>query len=76
MEAFHAVGEEAVEEGGESAAVDTQENPDAEDCEVDDIRIAKGGYAWIRADLDKLVGDNDIAGKDIGESSGSITEQI
>ena len=76
MEVFHAVVEDAVGEGGQSAAVDTQENPNAEDCEVDDIRIAKGGYARIRADLDNLVEDNDIAGKDIGELSGCITEQI
>ena len=40
MEAFHAV--VGCGGGGESAAVDTQENPNAEDCEVDDIRIAKG----------------------------------
>ena len=39
-------------------------------------RIVKGGYSRIRADLDKLVEDNDIAGKDIGELSGCITEQI
>ena len=76
MEAFHAVVEEAVEERGEPAAVDTQENPNAEDCEVNDIRIVKGGYARIRVDLDKFVEDNDIAGKDIGELSGYITEQI
>ena len=49
---------------------------DTEDSEVDDIRIVKGGYVLIRADLDKLVEDNDIAGKDIGESLGYITEQI
>ena len=33
MEVFHAVVEDAVGEGGQSAAVDTQENPNAEDCE-------------------------------------------
>ena len=40
------------------------------------LGLRRGGYARIRADLDKLVEDNDIAGKDIGELSGSITEQI
>jgi len=88
MEEFRAAVEEEQEEGGggdggeekeggESAAVDMEKDPDAEDGEVDDTRTAaKDGYPRIRADLDKLIEDNDIAGKDIGELSGYITEQI
>ena len=41
MEAFHAVVEEVVEEGAESAAVDTQENPHAEDCEVNTLGLRR-----------------------------------
>jgi len=59
-------------EGDESAAVD----PNTEDGEVDDTGTTNGGYAGIRADLGKLIEDNDIAGKDIGEWSGYIAEQI
>ena len=85
MEEFRAAVEEAVEgggggeeeeQGGETAAVDAQGDFNVEDGEVGDTKIAKGGYARIRADLDKLIADNDIAGKDIGELSGYITEQI
>jgi hypothetical protein len=69
-------GGEEEAEGGESAAVGMEENPDAEDGEVDDTKTVKDSNARIRADLDKLIEDNDIAGRDIGELSGYITEQI